>query len=232
MVDNSAAVRRPSGFKMDGFLAIHKAMQKDISALDQAVQQVDVNQPDQVARLERWFHFYWDMVVVHHQTEDSSFFPILVQRDPAFGEKMKALGVEHQELHDLVDRIEQTFKQLLEASNSSTPNQRQLVGGQLAELTTRLREKLVAHLRTEEEAMLPVVAAQLSEKEQQDFEKKLQRTTPRQHIALALPWILSALDDTEFRKVYSSLPLPLRLFYRLSWKKKYQDLISVFQSRA
>ena len=79
--------------------------------------------------------------------------------------------------------------------------------------------------------MLPVVAAQLGEKEQLDFEKKLQKTTPRQHLALALPWILSALDEAEFQKLYAALPAPLRVLYRLSWKNKYERLTADFQGK-
>ncbi|HEX2909768.1 MAG TPA: hemerythrin domain-containing protein [Chloroflexia bacterium] len=230
MLDNNMTFSRPTRFKMDGFLAIHKAMRKEIVALDEAIKQIDFHKPDSatVARMERWFHFYWDMVVAHHETEDKVFFPILVQRDLDFGEKMRLLEMDHNELHSMVDSLVRLFRELLDFKNSF--DERLVLGHRLTNLTGRFREKLLTHLQREEEMMLPVVAARLSEKEQQDFEKQLQKTTPRQHLALALPWILSALDEAEFRKLYSTLPLPLRLFYRLSWKSKYDRLTAIFQS--
>lgn len=141
---------------------------------------------------------------------------------------MRLLEMDHNELHSMVDSLVRLFRELLDFKNSF--DERLVLGHRLTNLTGRFREKLLTHLQREEEMMLPVVAARLSEKEQQDFEKQLQKTTPRQHLALALPWILSALDEAEFRKLYSTLPLPLRLFYRLSWKSKYDRLTAIFQS--
>lgn len=228
MMNNSTFVR-PENFKMDGFLAIHQAMRKEIIAIGQVVQGLgydDASLP-KIGRVDRWFHFYWDMVVVHHETEDKIFFPILVERDRSFGEKMRLLEIDHHELHRLVDSVGQTFKRLLDPQNSA--NERQLLGGDLRHFTASLHEKLLAHLAREEEIMLPVVAAQLSEKEQLDFEKRLQKTTPREHLAMTLPWIASAQDPATRQKLLATLPLPLRLLYRFSWKGKYEKLTADFQ---
>ena len=41
-MSNNPALARPERFKMDGFLAIHKAMRKELIALDQVVQQLEL----------------------------------------------------------------------------------------------------------------------------------------------------------------------------------------------
>ncbi|HEX2910498.1 MAG TPA: hemerythrin domain-containing protein [Chloroflexia bacterium] len=207
-------------FIMDGFFMIHRAIRKDATAFEQAAG--NLSSPAQAAQLARWFQFFWSMVEIHHTGEDELVYPQLSARSSLFAAEEADLSAQHVKLHDYVDRLGQLLKQMEQAQDLSQKVE-------LRYLAVEFNTFMNSHLQQEENVFVPEIARHFSVKEQQQIEKQLQKKTPLKEVALALPWIASGLDETERAKLLSELPWLFRFLYRVSWKKKYEQLVAVFQ---
>jgi DNA mismatch repair ATPase MutL len=142
-------------------------------------------------------------------------------------EKMEKLTTDHLEMHEMVEKIGNTLKEI---PTISSPLERKVASQNLTLFIARFREHLNDHLDREEEAVIDTISRNFTVREQKQWENQTMKRMPRQHISLLVPWIASTLSPEEARVALKALPLPLRVMYNLSWKKKYQKFTSVLFS--
>lgn len=217
-----------TGFVLDGYIYMHRAIRNDIRQLAAASQRITPAHPEDAAKLEKWFAFFWEVVEVHHTGEDNEFFPTLLQRVPEAGNEMDVLTENHEELHGLVEEIGITLKQLQNLQEAAAWNKN---CQHLVYLASRFEREMSDHLDREEQVVIPAVARYFSTEEQLAFEKNLKHP-PLKLLSLLVPWVFSGLSEEEQAKGIKTLPLPMRIMYKLSWKKKYEKFTAVFRNQA
>lgn len=213
-------------FIMDGYLYVHRAMRADIANLEAASTRLTSMSKEDAAKLQKWFQFFWEMVEVHHVEEDNNFFPDITNRDKSFAPQMQMLSADHQNLHSLVELVAKLLNRI---QNTADAQEREIVARQLNQLLKNFRETLNDHLAREENVVIASIADHFSLKEQKAMEQKTMKSMPRKHMALLVPWVASTMSPEEGAVALKVVPLPLRIMYNLSWKKKYEKFTSVFR---
>ncbi len=110
-------------------------------------------------------HLQWTMAQLrwHHEGEDHSLWPVLLERDPASRVVLDAMEAEHELLDGPLLELEAAARGLV--ADRATP------ADALAALD-ELEGPLLAHLSHEESAGLEIVRRVLSHREWQEFEKR------------------------------------------------------------
>jgi hemerythrin-like domain-containing protein len=214
-----------TNFKMSGYLFIHKAMRQDALKLEAATERLLEMSADEVQKLAKWFEFFWEMVETHHVIEDDDMFPKISVRDTAFQPNSTQLTQDHRQLHDLVDEIQRTL-----ASFPTQSGQQRLSSAYWCKkMATDFRHNLSDHLDREEASVVPSVAKYFSLAEQVKMTNETLKLMPTKHLSLLVPWIFSALTEAEIKTALSEAPLPIRVMYRLSWRRKYEKFSAIFR---
>jgi hemerythrin-like domain-containing protein len=214
-----------TNFKLSGYLFIHKAMRQDALKLEAATERLPEMTPDQTQNLAKWFDFFWEMVETHHVIEDADMFPQIAGRDATFQPDSAQLTQDHRELHDLVVEIQRRLR----AFPTQTGQERVSSAYWCKKMATDFRHNLNDHLDREEAAVVPSIAGNFSPKEQRKMEQETLKKMPKQHLSLLVPWIFSALSEAEIKIALSDAPLPIRVMYRLSWRRKYEKFSAIFR---
>lgn len=215
-----------TGFVLDAYIYIHRAIRSDTTNLAAASRRLNPVNPEDAAKLQKWFNFFWEMVEVHHTGEDDVVFPTIKQRVPETEYEMEVLEEDHVGLHHLVEEIEATLKKLQTVEDRVEREKSQQY---LVSLTTRFEDGMKDHLSREESIVITTMARHFSPEEQHAMEKNLKKPSLK-HMALLVPWIYSALNEEERATGLKLLPLPMRWLFKLSWQKKYEKFTAVFQS--
>jgi hemerythrin-like domain-containing protein len=213
-------------FVIDGYLYIHKAMRSDLAKLEATSKRFASLSNEDAGKIQKWFRFFWDMVEVHHVEEDKNFFPDITRRVPTFARDMDILTKDHVDLHHKVDEIGNLLNKFQTIKN---PTERTAANLKLGELISQFRASLNDHLDREEAVTVPTIAENFSLKEQKAMGDKAMRSMPTKHLALVIPWVGSGLPPEEVGPAMKTLPLPLRIMYKISWKKKYEKFTEVFK---
>lgn len=93
---------------------------------------------------------YCQLLHSHHTGEDTRLFPSLRELNPELGPAVDRLEREHQDVSDLLDRIEAAAERLVVADSAGARSE-------TARLLKDLRELLIAHLEFEEAAAGPTI---------------------------------------------------------------------------
>jgi hemerythrin-like domain-containing protein len=93
---------------------------------------------------------YCQLLHAHHTGEDQRLFPSIRELNPELGPAVDRLEREHQDVSELLDRLELAADRLL--AENSAPSR-----SETAELLKTLRELLLAHLEFEEAAAGPTI---------------------------------------------------------------------------
>jgi hypothetical protein len=142
----------------------------------------------------------------HHTAEDTSLWPVLVDRAPAAREALARLEEQHEDMDPLFTRIE----------NRSIP-----VAERAATLA-ELHDVLNAHLDEEERNAVPLIAAHLSAKEWEADGEKVMATLDKKKLPLIFGWLASCSTPEQASEALKAVPLLARVLFRLVWWPGYQ----------
>jgi hemerythrin HHE cation binding domain-containing protein len=198
------------------YLVVHRSLRL---VLDRFVEATGRIEPAQLAAVlgPRWALFERGLHH-HHEMEDSTFFPLIVQASPDISALVERLEEEHRELVARLDAAGDAVRALEADPNPAT---RQTVHDAIV----AIRDQLVPHLDVEDNELLPPAAASVSNDMWKRVSVQAMRSLPRQD----LPIIAGLLDE-----VVHSLPkeqwpppppLPIRLLVALSWRRRYARFI-------
>jgi hypothetical protein len=139
-----------------------------------------------------------DFLHRHHESEDEWLYPQVRHRDPAAGPLLDAMDADHQ-------RIGPAVTDLTEAASAyaGSPAARDGLGQAL----DRLTDVLYPHLRREEDEMMPVVAASVTEAQWREWDQKY-NIKPLGPLELADTglWIMDGLNEADRATVTGLVP--------------------------
>ena len=95
---------------------------------------------------------------------------------------------------------------------------------ELASKLIALLDFLEGHIGHEEQDLVSCAKTCITYRELRGIEKEGGKKIPINDLALVLPWVVAAANETERPKVMAILLLPVRLVYRFWWRWKFERM--------
>lgn len=160
---------------------------------------------------------------LHHETEDLLLWDRLTTRDPACAVHVDQMLAQHA---DVASQLAGIGPQLAPWVATADARLRDAIAGDIE----RLSATLVGHLGQEEDDILPVASAVLSQREWDELEKHTRATLtahrtelPRDTLSLQLGLLLASVPEAERDEWFrTNVPGPIRLLYSLLMKRRYE----------
>jgi len=160
---------------------------------------------------------------MHHETEDLALWDRLVSRDPACALHVDQMRAQHAHVAQHLARIE---PQLAPWVTSADPR----LGDAFAGDVEKLRDILNAHLGQEEDDIMPVAGAVLSQQEWDWMEEHTRETLMARRkelgsdiMSLQLGFLIASVPEGDREEwVRANVPVPIRLLYFLLMKRRYE----------
>jgi hemerythrin-like domain-containing protein len=192
----SADLAGPADTAMMGI--VHGALRRDLARARAALSAGHCPADDQ--RMAIAAHLVWlmDFLHRHHTSEDEGLYPLVRSRSQAAAEMLDVMDADHHRIGPAMDGLRAAADGYAKAASGRT--------AVLAALG-RLDDVLIPHLRREEDEMMPLVSAAITEAQWQEIEQKY-NVKPLGPLELADTglWILDGLEGAERAKVEGLVP--------------------------
>jgi hemerythrin HHE cation binding domain-containing protein len=211
-MDAITAPSPPAAF-LQGFAAIHHAMRRDAARLPVAIERAGDTRAN--AALLRWFDQFRTAIEHHHEREDDTVWPALVERSPGFAADLATLAADHVALDAA---MHDTRSALADRAAGHGPASHAVGAAE------RLRDLLVEHLTREEAAAFDRLAAAYTAEEYHAVERAMATGMSARSLAFVLPWVMEGVEPLAEAEMLHSLPAPIRAAYRLVFRRRYSRL--------
>ena len=191
-------------------IAAHDAFRRDLTSLARAAAAAERADPARRERVGRGWEVFKRQLHFHHTGEDRHIWPRLAERlahSESAMSTLQAMEEEHSQVDPLLDAVETAF---------ADP-----AGGRLADTVGELATNLHTHLAHEERDALPLIGTALTAAEWRGVGRRLGFENGLSGSAEFFAWILDGATDAQTAEVLGTMPLPLRLVYRVAWKPRY-----------
>ncbi len=197
-------------------VVIHRIFRHGFATLADLARGVPRGDTDRAAAIARHVEFLLDGLHHHHSSEDEYLWPRLLDR----AEPDALLIGRMEEQHKLVAAHSDHLRRML-TTWRTTPS-----GPGLADTLDELNLALTAHLDEEEKEILPLVRAHITVAEWRELgEASFDKFTDDQKL-IALGQMLDVATPAEAAKFFGTLPLPVRLIWRIMGRRRYARYIS------
>ncbi|GAB3602545.1 hemerythrin domain-containing protein [Microbacterium aureliae] len=211
-----------SGCDTSGLILVHRIFRWLYRELPLLVRAVGPGDTARAAIVGDYAHLDFFALHLHHETEDTVLWDRLEQRDPACSIHVGLMRTQHAEVARMLSDIE---PQLQPWATTADP----ALGDRFATDIEHLRDVLLVHLGREEEDIMPVAGAVLSQAEWDELEAHTRATLmarrkefSRDIMSLQLGLLLASIPETDrdawFR---ANVPVPIRVLYLLLMKRRY-----------
>lgn len=198
---------------LEGIVVVHGAMRRDAGRLPLATDAVTTTAGARA--LQRWFRKFAREVEHHHLREDDVVWPMLVDREPAFGGSLEVLEADHHALDAAMARAAAALAALVDDLAARA---------EAVAATAALGQLLVAHLDREEAVMFPAMARVFTTESFKALEEELLSATPKRLIAFELPFAFDGLPAARVADKLTELPAVIRVLHRWVWQPAYDRL--------
>jgi len=210
------------GCDTSGLILVHRIFRWLYRELPVLIREVE---PGDVARAEVvgiYAKLYFYALHLHHETEDALLWDRLTTRSPGCAVHVDQMRAQHADVAGQLGRIE---PQLAPWVATADPALRDKLVGDIE----HLRDTLLPHLGQEEDDILPVAGAVLSQREWDELEKHTRaelmahrKELPRDSLSLQLGFLLASVPEAERDEwVRANVPVPVRVLYALLMKRRY-----------
>jgi len=211
------------GCDTSGLILVHRIFRWLYTQLPLLVREVE---PGDVARADVvgvYAKLYFTALHLHHETEDSLLWDRLTTRAPACTAHVDDMRAQHAVVAEHLGRIEPQLAPWLATADAGLRDA-------LATDIEVLRDILFAHLGQEEDEIMPVAGAVLSQQEWDELETHTRATLtarrkefPRDVLSLQLGFLLASVPEAEREEWYrTNVPAPVRVLYLLLMKRRYE----------
>ncbi|MRX45514.1 hemerythrin domain-containing protein [Agromyces kandeliae] len=211
-----------AGCDTSGMILVHRIFRwlyRELPLLVRDVRAGDVERAEVVGIYAKLDFF---ALHLHHHTEDTVLWDRLAARDPGCAAHVELMRAQHAEVASQLTRIEPQLAPWVETADAG---RRDAFAGDIE----FLRDTLLVHLGREEDDILPVAGAVMSQKEWDELEAHTRATLmarrkefPRDVMSLQLGLLLASVPEGERDAWYhANVPAPIRLLYLLLLKRRY-----------
>ena len=196
-----------------GMYVMHHALRRDFVHFLAAVENTPVAEQEVWTALAQRWHRFSDILHHHHAAEDANLWPVLLKHAEQSGspEDLQLLAdmeTEHGRIDPALRACRDAFAAMRE---HPCEDHRRALETQLA----AAREGLVEHLAHEERQALPMLQRTLSDEENREFEKAVERSYPLKMVPFLLPWAMDEVPDEARDRMLATTPPGYGLMLRL-----------------
>ena len=211
------------GCDTSGLILVHRIFRWLYRELPKLIRDVESGDTERAAVVGRYAHLDFVALHMHHETEDLALWDRLVSRDPGCALHVSQMQAQHAEVAKHLARIE---PQLAPWVTSADPRLRDAFASDIE----KLRDLLNAHLGQEEEDIMPVAGAVLSQQEWDWMEEHTREALMARRkelgsdiMSLQLGFLIASVPEAEREQwIRANVPVPIRLLYSLLMKRQYE----------
>jgi len=215
--------RQAPGCDTSGLILVHRIFRWLYRELPVLIREVEAGDVDRAAVIGTYAKLYFFALHLHHETEDDLLWDRLTSRDPGCALHVDQMRAQHADVASQLGRIEPQLAPWVATADAGL---RDAIAGDIEHLCNTL----LPHLGQEEDDILPVAGAVLSQREWDELEKHTRATLmahrkelPRDALSLQLGFLLASVPEAEREEWYrANVPAPVRLLYHLLMKRKYE----------
>jgi hemerythrin-like domain-containing protein len=211
-----------AGCDTSGLVLVHRIFRWLYRELPLLVRDVDDGDLSRAAVVGRYAHLDFYALHLHHHTEDIALWDRLTSRQPACALHVEQMKSQHAEVAAQLARIEPQLDPWVATADA------RLRDGFAGDIEA-LRDTLQAHLRQEEDDIMPVASAVLSQQEWDWMEEHTRATLAAERkmlgkdvLSLQLGLLVASVPPSERDEwMRRNIPAPIRLLYLLLMKRQY-----------
>jgi hemerythrin-like domain-containing protein len=187
---------------------VHEALRRDLRRTRTVLTAIPPPVDDRRRAIARHLAWMMHFLHAHHRTEDEGLYPMVRERDHAAATLLDQMNADHEVIAPGIERVEAAAA---DYRRGDTDGQRERLLAALDDL----EERLLPHLRREEDEMMPVVSSTITERELRQWDEE-QNIKPKSLAQLGREghWILDGLGPDD-RKVVLHLVPPVPRFLLL-----------------
>ncbi|GAA3215099.1 hemerythrin domain-containing protein [Microbacterium terregens] len=210
------------GCDTSGLILVHRIFRWLYRELPVLVREVDAGDLDRAAVVGDYAKLDFFALHMHHETEDTVLWDRLTTRDPACVEHVDQMRAQHAAVGAQLASIEPQLAPWVASADATLRES-------FAADIEALRDTLFAHLGQEEDEIMPVAGAVLSQQEWDEMEEHTRaeliahrKELPKDVMSLQLGLLLASVPEAERDEWFrANVPAPIRLLYLLLMKRRY-----------
>ena len=212
------------GCDTSGLILVHRIFRWLYGELPVLIREVKAGDVDRAEVVGVYAKLYFFALHLHHETEDMLLWDRLTTRAPACVAHVDQMRAQHADVASQLGSIEPLLAPWVATADAELRDA-------LARDIEVLRDTLFTHLGQEEDDILPVAGAVLSQHEWDELEKHTRATLtahrkefPRDVLSLQLGLLLASVPEAQREEWYrTNVPAPVRLLYLLLMKRRYDN---------
>ncbi len=198
---------------------IHRIFRRQFAEVRALAQDIPTADATRVGAVADHLGFLLDALHMHHTTEDDLIWPKLLDRAGLEAPLVERMAEQHQQIDASVARVRAAMSAWRSDPTPATSTA----------LTDSIGEFLVvleAHFDEEERVVVPLIDRHLSEAEHQEVEERgFEKFTPAQRW-IATGQAVEVATPAEAAMMFGKLPLPVKVLWHLTGKRKYRRYIT------
>jgi hemerythrin-like domain-containing protein len=186
-------------------IVVHTALLREFRLAPGVVQHVDPGDRRRARLVEQHLDLLCSLMHHHHQGEDDLLWPVLGPRlSPSGNAQLAVAEAQHAGIEQALDRVARARQSWAVAVDESSRDA-------LVDALVALHGLLAEHLAFEEQNLLPLVAADLSEAEWQAVGEAGAKSVPKSRMMLVLGMFAYEGDPEVLAAMLAAAPPPVRL---------------------
>jgi hypothetical protein len=210
------------GCDTSGLILVHRIFRWLYRELPLLVREVEAGDLDRAAIVGDYATLDFFALHLHHETEDTVLWDRLTARDPACVAHVDQMRAQHADVASQLARIEPQLAPWVATADAGLRDA-------FARDIETLRDTLSVHLGQEEDEIMPVAGAVLSQQEWDELEAHTRtaliahrKELPRDVMSLQVGLLLASVPEDERDEWFrANVPAPIRLLYLLLMKRRY-----------
>ena len=210
------------GCDTSGLILVHRIFRWLYRELPLLIREVEAGDLERAAVIGTYAQLDFFALHLHHESEDIVLWDRLTARDPSCVAHVDQMRAQHAEVASQLASIEPLLAPWVATADARL---RDAFAGDIEVL----RDILSAHLGQEEDDIMPVAGAVLSQQEWDELEAHTRATLmahrkelPKDVMSLQLGLLLASVPEAERDEWFrTNVPAPIRLLYLLLMKRRY-----------
>lgn len=213
-----------TGIDTHEMLLIHRVIRREIGALP-ALFRAAAGNPQRSKVVGAHATEMLEFLHVHHSGEDHLLWPVLRKKVTLDDDLIDRMESQHHQIAEAVDAAKADLPGWTQSADAET-------GERMAVRLETAQEVLFAHLKEEEERILPLVSANFTQDEWDALGKHGFGSIPGNRRLVILGHILEETDDSERAKFLLNVPPPARLAFKLLGRRQFAREVATIRGNA
>lgn len=193
-------------------LLIHRVIRREAGRLPGLIR--GASAPERSAVIAAHAAEMLDFLETHHSGEDELLWPLLRQRTSLDGDLIDRMEAQHSQISAAIADVRRDLPGWAATADAAA-------GERMAARLESVGDVLTAHLAEEEQRVLPVTAAHLTQREWDALGKHGFAAIPVSRRLAVLGHILQESDEAERRRFLKRVPPPARLAFTLIGRRQH-----------